>query len=64
MHHAAFTFPLGRGAYKEFLGNLNFRWSQLFADLVALFSGENVGLFYHHDLAYFNGLLCEEAEPR
>jgi hypothetical protein len=56
-HHAAFTFPLGRGAYKEFLGNLNFRWSQLFADLVALCSGENVAPFHHHDLAHFNSFL-------
>jgi len=45
MHHAALTFALGRGAYKEFLGNLNFRWSQLFADLVALRPGENVAPF-------------------
>jgi len=45
MHHAALALALGRGADKEFVGNLNFRWSQLSADLVALRPGENVAPF-------------------
>jgi hypothetical protein len=59
----AFSLAPGYWTDKEVLGDLNFRWPELFTDVVALGPGEDVAALHHHDLAHLDGLLCEEAAP-
>jgi hypothetical protein len=63
VHHAAFPLASSYGTNKEIIGDLNFRRPELPADLVALGSGEDVAALHHNDLAYLDGLFCEEAAP-
>jgi hypothetical protein len=63
VHHATFTLAPGYWTNKEIIGDLNFRWPEFSADLVALDPGKNVAALHHHDLAYLDSLLCEEATP-
>jgi len=63
VHHATFTLAPGYWTNKEIIGDLNFRWPEFSADLVALDPGKNVAALHHHDLAYLDCLLCEK-RPR
>jgi hypothetical protein len=65
VRHAALQLASGYWTDEEIISNLNVRWPELPADLVALGPGEDVAVaaLHHHDLAHLDGVLCEEAAP-
>jgi hypothetical protein len=60
VHHAAFALRLGRGPDEEILGDLNFRWSELFGDTIALRFGQNIAALYDNYLARLDRLLRKQ----
>jgi len=51
VHHATFTFAYGRGADKEIFCDLNFRRSELYADLITLVLCKDVTTLYDYNLS-------------
>jgi len=54
MHHAAFTFAIGRGADEEIFGHLNLRWPKFFANFVTLVFSKNVATLYNYNFSLFD----------
>ena len=60
MHHSTFTLVFSGRTNEEVIGNLNFRRSEFFSDLIALAFCEDIASLYDHHLVLFDIDLCEK----